>query len=283
MGFFSDTMKRLTSNYQKGPGSNLGKLVSIFTTEFEEITRTLEKIERCRDIDQAVGKTLDRIGGNVGQARGGSTDIDYRKLIKTKITANRSPGDIETINEVLEVLMGSAYLGVKETWNLPSYDFEDAALVIQFRGLEELIKKEYEDYINDPIYLDGKYFLSGERLLDGGFSYNPEEMLSKQIETIKQIKQVAKRITAGGVHLYWEIPEPVTSQVSLIHQPRQRLFQGFKTPIIVSHQTTDLIKTRCSSLNQNRLDGLHNLDGAVLLDGKREFAVHQVSIREVSA
>ncbi|WP_411503488.1 hypothetical protein [Brevibacillus centrosporus] len=283
MGFLSDTLKRLTSNYQKSTSGNIGKLFSIVSLQVEEVRRTLEKIEQYRDIDLAVGASLDRIGRNVGQPRGSSTDIDYRKLIKTKIKANLSAGDIETINEVMEVLMGEAFLGARETWYLSSYDYEPAAIALRFSGLEDLIEKEYEDYVDDPIYLNGVYSLAGERLLDGGFKYDPRETLEKRIETMRQIKTVAKRITAGGVHVYWEIPELISNPIIISHQVPQRVKQSFSNPITVSQTVTNATTTAVTTLNQGRLDGIYLLDGSTLLDGRKEFIVHQVEIREVTA
>lgn len=283
MGFLADTIKRLTSKYQKSTTSNIGKLFSILSLQIDEVQRTLEKIEQYRDVDQAIGASLDRIGRNVGQARGNSTDIDYRKLIKTKIKANLSAGDIETINEVMEVLMGDAFLGARETWNLSSYGNEPAAIALRFSGLEDLIDKEYEDYVDDPICLDGKYTLAGERLLDGGFKYDPRETLAKRIESMKQIKSVAKRISAGGVHVYWEIPEQIITSISITHDAPQRISQSFSNTIVVTQAVTNDITAAITTLNQNRLDGIHLLDGAAMLDGKREFIIHQVEIREVTA
>lgn len=121
MNFLVDTLKRLTSKYQKSPSSNIGKLFAIVAGQIEDAKTTLEKIVQYRDIDQAVGVPLDRIGRNVLEFRGNLTDDHFRNLIKTKIRANLSGGEIETMNEIAEVLLGNAFDGVVELWSLTNH------------------------------------------------------------------------------------------------------------------------------------------------------------------
>ncbi|MBM7106980.1 DUF2612 domain-containing protein [Brevibacillus laterosporus] len=103
---FRQLLKKLTDNYVKSPGSNIGKLFRIFYDEVQEIKQTFEKIERYRDIDEALGSTLDRIGKNLNQPRSHLGDDSYRVLLKTKIKRNTSRGDINTIIEVFASVMG---------------------------------------------------------------------------------------------------------------------------------------------------------------------------------
>lgn len=49
------------------------------------------------DLDNAKGAVLDRYGANFGVDRGGATDTVYRLLIKVKMIALMSGGDIDTI------------------------------------------------------------------------------------------------------------------------------------------------------------------------------------------
>ncbi|MGG0757890.1 hypothetical protein ABE070_26450, partial [Brevibacillus laterosporus] len=87
---FRQLLKKLTDNYVKSPGSNIGKLFRIFYDEVQEIKQTFKKIERYRDIDEALGSTLDRIGKNLNQPRSHLGDDSYRVLLKTKIKRNTS-------------------------------------------------------------------------------------------------------------------------------------------------------------------------------------------------
>lgn len=284
MGFLADTLKRLTSRYLKAPYSNMGKLFSIVSIQIEDVRRTLEKIEQSRDVDQAIGASLDRIGRNVGQARGNSPDIDYRKWIKTKIIANRSRGDIETINEVLDVLMGAAYLGVQEAWSYTEYHHEPAALVIREKDLADYIEKEYEEYFDVPLYLNGEFTLSGVKQLNGGFVYDAVETLPQRIESMRMMKEIAKRIISGGVRVYWETPVSVVSGITLTHDVRPGGAVSPENINKIDHQASMLEIVHISGFSKaNQLDGFYRLHGEAFLDGEKDFLVHKVEIREVSA
>lgn len=102
---FASVIKRLTDVFAKSPDSNIGKLIGIMTEQLQELEQTFERVRAWRDIDQAEGTTLDRIGSNVGQPRGVATDQVYRILIKSKIARNLSTGDINTIIRVLSTAL----------------------------------------------------------------------------------------------------------------------------------------------------------------------------------
>jgi hypothetical protein len=91
----------LTDNYSKSPESKIGKLFKIIADELQLLNDTFIKIEDYRDVDTAVGYTLDKIGSNVKQYRGVATDEIYRILIKSKRARNLSTGDINTIIDVV--------------------------------------------------------------------------------------------------------------------------------------------------------------------------------------
>ncbi|KAB8139256.1 DUF2612 domain-containing protein [Gracilibacillus oryzae] len=121
-------IKKITDRYTQNPNSNIGKLISIFEEELQEFQVTNGKIKHYQDIDNAVGKVLDNYGNEVGQPRYGADDDLYRLLIKTKDKANFSEGDIETINEIMSIVMGNDYIGLKESWTSNVYDHEPAAI-----------------------------------------------------------------------------------------------------------------------------------------------------------
>ena len=69
-------------------------------------------------LDAAVGKVLDIWGSLVGEPRGSLTsDADYRAIIRARILANRCPGDLDSIIEVLSVAAAPAVC--IESFNLP--------------------------------------------------------------------------------------------------------------------------------------------------------------------
>lgn len=138
-------LNKLTDNYNKSPFGLIGKLFRVVADELEGIKITLETIERYRDIDQAEGYTLDRIGRNVLQARDQMSDDEFRQMIKTKIRANLSPGDIETIVELASVFVGEHFAGVQEMWMVTDHPAagEDAAVLIRINKYDDLKRIPY--------------------------------------------------------------------------------------------------------------------------------------------
>ncbi len=126
-------LNRLTDNYNKDINSNVGKLFKIVEDEINEIKEFFLNIKKARNIDEATGYILNLAGKNVNQLRLNENDDLYRQLIKTKMIANLSKGDIETLNEVASVLIGEGFKGIQETWNLPEYN-EPAGLVVKMRN-----------------------------------------------------------------------------------------------------------------------------------------------------
>ena len=123
---------RLPDNYSRRDQVNNKGLHKIVYSELEEIFEVFNDIKFFRNIDNAYGKTLDYIGSNVQQLRDINQDDDqYRLMIKTKIIANLSQGDIETINTVATALIGDNLIKIKETWSDPIYNDDIAGLVLE--------------------------------------------------------------------------------------------------------------------------------------------------------
>ncbi|MBF2345437.1 hypothetical protein IA806_02515 [Listeria seeligeri] len=99
-----DFIKKLTDAFTKSEKSNIGKLFIIVDQQISALTRALEKTEEWRDIDIAEGKTLNNLGGNVGQYRGQTTDEVYRVLIRGKVARNASDG---TVNRMIHAVAKS--------------------------------------------------------------------------------------------------------------------------------------------------------------------------------
>ena len=131
MNALQKMLRRITDNYNKDPDSNVGKLLNIAATEIEDLEETADKIRLWRDIDEAEGETLDRIGYNVQQWRGQATDPVYRILIKSKIARNLSDGSINTVIGTLAITLDTEHkeIEVRELWGDPS-EPEPAAIFI---------------------------------------------------------------------------------------------------------------------------------------------------------
>lgn len=65
----------------------------------------LNDVEASKKIDTATGRQLDLIGEDVGQPRITSDDEYYRLLIKSRIQANISPGDLNSLERFISVLL----------------------------------------------------------------------------------------------------------------------------------------------------------------------------------
>lgn len=109
---------RLPDAYNKDRQSNIHKLIQLAADQLQSGEETLQLIHDWRDVDQAQGKALDRLGKDVGQPREGLNDEQYRQKVKIKIRANLSGGEIETLNSICLVLLGDRFKGIQEGWNL---------------------------------------------------------------------------------------------------------------------------------------------------------------------
>lgn len=132
-----DSLERLPHTYENRkdepdkPSRKLWRFLNIFTQEIDQLKRVKDDLRIIRDIDQARGTTLDRIGANVQQSRGRTEDSVYKTLIKTKIARNINQGDINNLIEVIAVSMGCAQSEVEviEKWTLSTP--EPAGLIIK--------------------------------------------------------------------------------------------------------------------------------------------------------
>lgn len=120
--------RRLPERFRKENNLNL---YYVLYGGYGEIEAGFKTIKDSRDIDKATGETLDKLGSNVGQIRLGEDDELYRLLIKTRIIANLSIGDIPTINYVMSALLKDVFLGLQEVWNYKDYLHEPAAIKLK--------------------------------------------------------------------------------------------------------------------------------------------------------
>lgn len=106
-GYLSKMLEYLTGAYNRSDirnerlglpmETNIGRLFETLSWGLELAHEHTERMKEWDDIDKAEGAVLDRYGGNFGVERGGATDAIYRLLIKVKMIALMSGGDIDTI------------------------------------------------------------------------------------------------------------------------------------------------------------------------------------------
>lgn len=80
-------------------------LMRILTDQVQEIEVVLWDLLTERALNTAIGVQLDVIGRIVGQGRLGLEDDDYRVLLQARILVNRSDGEIETMLQLVRLMV----------------------------------------------------------------------------------------------------------------------------------------------------------------------------------
>ena len=192
-------LEKIPDTFSKKKESKTAKLFKLIADEMEELRQTLNLIESWRDIDLAGGEVLGRIGNNVQEKRRGKNDTKYRQFIKTKIIANRSKGDVETLNEVAEVFIGDKYIGIIEGWQASVIDNEDASIIVVLDGFYQYnthnTQQENEEETKNTLY-SGQFKPSKN-------SFNLIGEYKRTITTDFIPYDAFKRTVAAGVKVYW--------------------------------------------------------------------------------
>lgn len=278
-------IEKLPHIYLKEKLSNISDVFEVIKSEVENLNDERLNVEKQDSIDNAKNVTLDKHGEIVGQNREGRNDVAYRKVIKVRLKANLSGGDIPTINEVGEVLVGESYLGVSELYYQDKYDNEPAAVAValDYEKAFEEISKEYEDIDNDPWYLDGEYLLDGERLLDGGINFDLSARLDDIYSLLGNIKSLMREVVAGGVRVYVELPDNIDVELPIEHQMLAQINNLINQTIEINYSSQQIINNQTEQSAVNLLDGSMLSNGEYLLDGNRDTIIHNVEIQEVVA
>ncbi len=276
-------VKRLTDNYKKNPESNIGKLLSIIDFELDRLKDTYKLIDSYRAIDNATGATLDNIGKNVLQDRGGMDDITYRLFLKVKIRSNLSGGQIETINEIMQVILGNEYyLGLKEVFNDSSYSNEPAAIEIRFVNFFSKIAKDYENQVNNPFYFNGEYLFDGSQTFNGGFEFVYSDWEPQILATMQKYIDVVQFITAGGVRSWWCEPLDIETLINIENNVTIVDKESAVADVLIANDVTLSEQTEVINGATSLFDGMFYFDGGILFNGNRDFVVNDVIITEVS-
>lgn len=85
--------------------NNQQKWLVVVGNEGQAVEDALQQIYSGYWIDDAVGSQLDVLGDIVGQRRGGMADADYRRLIRARISVNRSKGTVEDVLKVARLVV----------------------------------------------------------------------------------------------------------------------------------------------------------------------------------
>lgn len=99
-------VKNLPDAFDKSEGSNNFKILEINRLSVEKHLEDLYEVYEILDLDNAKGKTLDRYGDRIGQARGLATDEQYLLMIKAKLMRILSNGSYPSILKSLCLTFG---------------------------------------------------------------------------------------------------------------------------------------------------------------------------------
>lgn len=110
MSFFKEFLGKFPSSFTIRINSSNWKLSKYYTSGLDETKEVLENIDKYRNIDNAEGKVLDKLGDKYGVKRGPADDAFYRMMIRSKI-ANRK-GDA-TVNGILRTMQNALGIDVK--------------------------------------------------------------------------------------------------------------------------------------------------------------------------
>lgn len=110
--YLEQMLETLPSCYNKDINGNIGKLFNLVGNNLEELNALLTKINAWRDIDQAEGFVLDKIGKNLGQTRGTLADIQYRLLLKIKRKQSTSNCSVNSIIDIIKNIFDCSFTDI---------------------------------------------------------------------------------------------------------------------------------------------------------------------------
>lgn len=180
MSVFLHIIKSLPDVFSKKEDSNIGKLVKILSEQIDDLTDTFVLIEIWRDINQAEGTTLDKIGKDVGQYREDASDNAYRILIKSKILRDRSDGTIDDLIKnlayLLQIQESEVVLHSQYEENIPAslYSEVDLSKIL----LMDLTVERFSEILNN---ITGTG-VSMDIWFRGSFLFSDDDQIQEDIE-----------------------------------------------------------------------------------------------------
>lgn len=111
-------MKRLF--YQYDDSKSIRGILESLAEQIQDVENNQFALYYVWHIELSFGQQLDNIGEQVGLARGGLNDADYRVRLRTKIAVNTSAGLTEQIYSFIRLLAGNRDGYLKLTDNYPA-------------------------------------------------------------------------------------------------------------------------------------------------------------------
>lgn len=295
-----DQIIRLPDAYAKDPDSVIYRILQLDAADRDEMRAALDRVRAWRSLDDAEGAALDMIGRDLDLPRGGMSDIEYRRRLRLRVATILSSGEIERLNEILDALMGRAFIGLQEGWtDVAVWDYH-------FNGS---LRFDAEDLVfdaGDPCPLgppepaaviircdlDALYEDIKAAFDRAGAPGRVGEILL----SIEDLMSVVAGAAAGGVRVKWFpimgalVEYPALQQEAHPHLTlgtvRSHLFDGTHSfngsayfdggysALRVEHEETLAADHRIVTAPEHRFEGLARFNGRELFDASREIAVH---------
>jgi hypothetical protein len=140
-----DALAKLPSQFVDGP--NWNKLVKLFADEIQAAENAIADLILLRSLEEARGVNLDQYGILVGEYRDSSTslaDRDYKSLIRCRILANYSNGELDLLLKILSRASGGV--------NVRIYEYYPASISMHYHVSEPLSegwRARITDIMND--------------------------------------------------------------------------------------------------------------------------------------
>lgn len=295
-----DQIIRLPDAYAKDPDSVIYRILQLDAADRDEMRAALDRVRAWRSLDDAEGAALDMIGRDLDLPRGGMSDIEYRRRLRLRVATILSSGEIERLNEILDALMGRAFIGLQEGWtDVPVWDYHfdgslrfDAEVQVFDAGDPCPLGPPEPAAVIVRCDLDALYEDVQAAFDRAGTSYRAEDILA----SIKDLMMVAAEPAAGGVRVKWfPILKAALDALSVVQAAHPHLtvgtvrshlfdgthsfngstyFDGGYSALRVEHEGSLAADHRFATAPEHRFEGLARFNGREMFDASREIAVH---------
>jgi len=295
-----DQITRLPDAYAKAPDSVNYRILHLDAADRDEMRAALDRVRAWRSLDHAEGAALDMIGRDLDLPRGGMSDIEYRRRLRLRVATILSSGEIERFNEILDALMGRAFIGLQEGWTdvaVWDYHFDGS---LRFNAEVQVFDAGDPCPLGPPepaavivrCDLDALYEDIQAAFDRAGTSYRAEGILA----SIADLVAVAAEVAAGGVRVKWfPILQAALDAISVVQVAHPHLtlgtvrshlydgsytfdgstsFDGGYSALRVEHEESLAADHQIAIAPEHRFEGLARFNGWELFDASREIAVH---------
>jgi len=100
----AEAISHFIEQYKRKP--RMENFLSAFTEQLQELEAVFYALFTQRDLANAVGIQLDRLGTIVKEERQDRTDDAYRRMIGVRILINKSSGRVEDIYKIIRAALG---------------------------------------------------------------------------------------------------------------------------------------------------------------------------------